>query len=349
VHPLALTFSHTNKETTVQRSHHLENVIRRGRAILVATIVVALLLSGCGATPTKVYRVGILSGLDYFANTADGFKAKMTELGYVEGQNIVYDMQKTNVDPAAEEQILKKFVDDKVDLIFVFPTEASLAAKKAAQQTNIPVLFANANIEGIALVNSVREPGGNITGVRYPGPDLAIKRFEILHELAPQAKRMLLAYQRGYPNVAPQLEVLRPVAQAANVTLIETPADNAAELEADLQARATSADMGLDAILCIPEPLSTKPDVRAVMSKFAVEHKLPFGGTVGSAFSMSTDNLGVGQQAATLADKILKGTAAGTIPVVSAENILQINNKVAQELGMTVPEGLLRQAAQVIR
>ena len=50
------------------------------------------------------------------ANTADGFKAKMTELGYIEGENIVYDHQKTNFDMAAYKRTLKKFVADKVDL-----------------------------------------------------------------------------------------------------------------------------------------------------------------------------------------------------------------------------------------
>src|SRR6185436_784516 len=150
-----------------------------------------------GADKPKVYHIGILSGLDFFATTTDGFKAEMTKLGYVEGQNIVYDIQKTNFDSSREQQILDKFVADKVDLIFVFPTEASLAAKKATQGTSIPVLFANAFIEGNDLVKSVREPGGNVTGVRFPGPDIAVKRLEILHELVPQAKRIWVPYQKG--------------------------------------------------------------------------------------------------------------------------------------------------------
>jgi putative tryptophan/tyrosine transport system substrate-binding protein len=338
----------------MHRSHHRYNIARKGWALFVGVIVIALLLSGCGSSPPKVYHVGILSGLDFFANTADGFKAKMTELGYIEGQNIVYDMQKTNFDPATEEQIVKKFVADKVDLIFAFPTDVALTAKKATQGTNIPVLFANANIEGIGLVNSVREPGGNVTGVRYPGPDLAIKRFEIMRQVAPQAKRLWVPYKRGLDIAPPQLDVLRPAAAAAGVTLVETPAADAAELDADLQARAKSGDIGMDGILMIAEPLVVTPDAFTVMAKFAAEHKLPMGGAlmvVGdyrSIFGVSTDNVAVGRQAAPLADKILKGTAAGTIPVVSAENFLQINDKAAQSIGLTVPEGLLRQAAQVV-
>jgi putative ABC transport system substrate-binding protein len=316
----------------------------------------SLLLSGCGgAQKPKVYRVGVLSGLDFVADITDGLKAKMTELGYIEGKNILYDVQKTNFDMAAYKSILKKFVADKVDVIFVFPTEASQEAKAATQGTNIPVVFAFALIEGMGLVNSVREPGGNITGVRYPGPDIAVKRFEIMHELAPQAKRMWIPYQKGYPIVTSQLEVLRPAAAAAGVTLIEAPANNAAELEADLQARAKSADIGLDAILFLAEPLAVTPDAFAVMGKFAYEHKLPIGGALmsaggyGAVFGVNVQNVAVGKQAAPLIDKILKGTPAGTIPVVSAENYFQINYKVAQDLGLEVPEGLLSQANEVIR
>jgi putative ABC transport system substrate-binding protein len=148
---------------------------------------------------------------------------------------------------------------------------------------------------------------------------------------------------------------LRTVAAAASVTLIETPAANAAELEADLQARATSADAGLDAILMIAEPLARTPDAFAIMGKFAAEHKVLPGGALMSAgghrsvFGVAADNVAVGRQAASLADKIFKGTPAGAIPVVSSENYLQIDYIAAQELGVTVPEDLLRQADEVIR
>jgi putative tryptophan/tyrosine transport system substrate-binding protein len=57
----------------------------------------------------------------------------------------------------------------------------------------------------------------------------------------------------------------------------------------------------------------------------------------------------VGELAAPLADKILKGAPAGTTPVVTPEQTLTINNKVAEQLGLTVPEGLLSMANEIIR
>jgi putative ABC transport system substrate-binding protein len=334
---------------------HLQKRNRDRWTMLIGVVVFALLLSGCGAEKPRVYRVGILSGLSFAVDAVDGFKAGMSELGYVEGQNIVYDLQSTEFDMAAYRSILQGFVDDEVDLIFVFPTEASQEAKAVTQGTDIPVVFSVANIEGTGLVDSLREPGGNITGVRYPGPDIALKRFEIMRELAPQATRMLVPYQRGYPIVESQLEVLHPAAEAVGVTLIEAPVDNAAELETVLQAQVASADLGLDAILIIPEPLGVTPDPFLVMARFAAEHRIPIGGALmevegyGSLFDVGIDHLKTGEQAAPLADKILKGTPAGTIPVVSSESYLKINYRLTQELGLAVPESLLAQAVEVIR
>jgi len=57
----------------------------------------------------------------------------------------------------------------------------------------------------------------------------------------------------------------------------------------------------------------------------------------------------MGILAATLADKILKGTPAGTIMVVSPKNNLRLNYKVIQELGLNVSKGLLSRAKEIIR
>jgi putative ABC transport system substrate-binding protein len=323
--------------------------------MLFATLLVAvILLSGCTQTG-KVYHVGILSGLDALSGIADSFKAKMAELGYIEGKNIVYDVQKTNFEPDKDQQILKKFVDDKVDLIFTFPTEPALTAKAAAQGTGVPVVFSFSTIEGNNLVDSVRQPGGNITGVREPGPDIFVKRLEILHELAPQARRVYITYNPNAPPVPPALDALRKAFPLMNITLMENPVANVEEIEADLQARNKSADIGMDAILMMGEPLSVSPPALEALTKFATEHKIPIGG-VGSytirgriifGYEIGIDDMG--KLAAVSADKILKGTPAGTIPVVTPEARLLINYKLAKELNLTVSEGLLSQASEIIR
>jgi len=321
--------------------------------ILVVIGVYFLLLS---QKEEKVHRVGILSGLVFAADAVDGFKTGMEKLGYTDGQNIIYDIQETDFDMAEYRRILNKFVADQVDLIFVFPTEASQEAKAATQGTDIPVVFSVANIEDTGLVESIPKPGGNITGVRYPGPDIAIQRFELMRELAPEAKHILIPYQRGYPIVASQLEALEPVAAAAGVTLTELPANNAAEVESGLEAFVTQdGNATIDAILIIPEPLGVTDAPFLAMARFAAEHKIPIGGALmevngyNSLFDIGINHFKTGEQAASLADKVLRGIPAGTIMVVSSETFLKFNYKLAQEMELTVSEGLLERAVEIIR
>jgi putative ABC transport system substrate-binding protein len=325
--------------------------------MLTGMVIIAMLLSGCGATEkAKVYKVGILVGLEFVAPIADGFKAGMTDLGYIEGKNIVYDIQVTNFDIPTYQSILKKFVDDKVDLIVVTPTEATIEAKAIAQGTDVPVVFSFAFTEGMGIIDSVREPGGNITGVRFPGVDITLKRYDMMRAIAPNAKRIWMPYQKGYPIVPPQVDALKPLAEADGITLIEFPANNAAEVQAELDKRAAATDdIGMDAILALVEPLMVDTGVFTTVAKFAYDHKLPFGGVYNPAgeyssiFGVNVDFVESGRLAAPLADKVLKGTKAGTIPAVSPQQFIQINYKVAQQLGFAVPEGLLKQANEIIR
>src|SRR5512147_108264 len=93
-------------------------------------LITTLLLNGC-ASPQKpkTYKVGILIGLSFAAPIADGFKEEMTKLGYVEGKNITYNVKIVDFDLPTYQSIIKNFIADKVDLIFVSPTEASQEAK----------------------------------------------------------------------------------------------------------------------------------------------------------------------------------------------------------------------------
>lgn len=326
------------------------NIIFNIRLIIIGVILICMVLSGCSSKPKK-YQVGILSGLEIFETTIDGFKGKMAESGYIEGKNIIYDVQKTGFDIAIYQGILKKFVNDKVDLIFVFPTEAALEAKTITNGTGIPVIFANAFTEDTSLVNNIKEPGGNITGVRWVGKDIALQRFEILQEMIPEVKRIIIMYQRYYPIVKSQLEALRPVAAKAGITLIEIPALDPQDLESQLKKM--SVNRGTDAILGIAEPLLGQ--AWNIIDNFAKKNKLPIGAGIiseeggNTIFNLTPQNIPQGNQAAFLTIKVFNGAQVGTLPVLSAENYFIINYKAVQKLGLRISDSLLNQANEIIR
>jgi putative ABC transport system substrate-binding protein len=314
-----------------------------------------LLLSACASETPKVYRVGIFVGADTLSALVSTFKAGMTELGYVEGKNIAYDVQRSNADSAEEKRIAGKFVSDKVDLVFAFPGQTARVVKAAAQGTNIPIVFANAVIEGTDLVDSVRSPGGNITGVRVSGPELTLKSFESLLELTPRIKRIMVIYNPNYPTTPFALEVLRPAALSSNVTLQEVHVIRVQDTQAVLQGLEKSGDATMNAIMLLQDTIPRSSEASGLILKFADTHRVPVAGGPatlvrnGAVLSATTDILDQGKLAASLADKIFKGTTAGTIPVMSPGPRLYINYTKAQELGLTVPEGLLKQATEIIR
>lgn len=323
--------------------------------LILGAMVVGLLVGACEEEKPKVYRVGVICGADFFLPVIDGFKAKMTSLGFAEGENIIYDVQAFNNNPDEERRAADKFVSEKVDLIFATPTQPSIKAHVAIKGTDIPLVFSYAGLEGTGLVDSVSKPGGNTTGLRFPGPEQICKRLELLLEFIPGAKRVWIGYDKNYPTAVSTLDALRTLALSSEVTLIEVPADTIKDIEADLAQRATAADTGIDAIILMPDTFNHSPAGWEAIRTFAAAHTIPIGGSFlysveqGALFGNANNLFKVGELTAPLASKVLHGMPAGSIPVVTPEPVLIINYSVAQKLGMAVPEGLLNMASQIIR
>lgn len=322
-------------------------------AALMMIVVSSLLLTGCGGAKSEVYRVGILAGADPFNATIDGFKAEMAELGYREGESISYDFQAAGGDQDRMNRIAEKFVTDEVDLILTTTTEAAKAAQTATAGTDIPIVFTIV-LDPLAdgLVNDLREPGGNITGVSRPLMGFMGRRVEYLHQVAPEVKRIWLLFQPDYLTTDVTLQTLHPVAQALGIELIETPIRTTDDLLAELNRCADTPDF--DAIMIMPDPVFQNAEMMEAIGSFANEHKLLLVGNTpgqveqGAFFIYSDYNFQTGQLAAPLAEKILKGAEPATIPVAFAEPRLFINTQLAQTLGLEADESLLTLASDLI-
>jgi putative tryptophan/tyrosine transport system substrate-binding protein len=327
------------------------------RFVLVAAAALAALAAcpgGC-AKAAKNYRIGVLVGTASMSGLYDGFKRKMAELGYAEGKNVAYDAESSNADRAEERRIAEKFIADKVDLVFVFPGQPVMAVKTAAKGTKIPIVFANAIVGGTDLVDSVRSPGGNITGVRVPSPELSLKSLESLLELKPTTRRVMILYDPGYPTDGPILESLRAAAAASGVALREVPVADPSKIAAVLAGLEKDGDADMDAVIFLPDTITRSTEASKEVLAFADRHRVPLiGGTPamaegGITLTAAADPVEPGELAAVLADKILEGAPAGSIPVVTTKTYLVVNYKKARELGLSPPEGLLKQAGKIIR
>ncbi len=136
----------------------------------------------------KRYRLGLLrftSAIDAATNLSDvGFREGTRASGYVEGRDYVIE---TRVADGKAERLLAPAQDRvraKVDLIWADATVVAAAARRAT--STIPIVMrAAADPIRVSLVDSLRRPGGNVTGLTFQSPDLVGKRLELLKEVVP--------------------------------------------------------------------------------------------------------------------------------------------------------------------
>lgn len=328
--------------------------IRIIRAAIIIVIAGVIALSVCSRSPRQ-YRIGILVGADTMDPIIDGFKSGMNNMGYAEGKNTVYNIQRSKNDPVLEKRISGKFVSDNVDLVFAFPGRSANTVKLAAKESGIPVVFANGIVEASDLIDSVRRPGGNITGVRNPGPEMILKCFDSLLELAPRPRRILFIYDKNYPTNPIILKQIHASAVNYGVIIQELPVTSVSDIKPALRGLEKKGNARMNAIHLLPDTIPRSSENSDIILKFADNHRVPIAGGPeemvkrGVVLSAAPDNFEMGALAASLADKILKGSPAGTIPVLSPELHVFINYKKAQKLGLKVPDGLLRRASGIIR
>ena len=95
----------------------------------------------------------------------------------------------------------RELVEGKVDVIVA---GASLAVRAAQRATRaIPIVMAGVGDPvGQGLVASLARPGGNITGIANQADELLSKLIQLLHEVAPQSRRVAILLNESNPQGA---------------------------------------------------------------------------------------------------------------------------------------------------
>ena len=300
----------------------------------------------------KVVRIGLLSYAASDSASAARWKAfrdGLRELGYVEGQNVIFESRWGDGQVGRLRGLAAELIDAKVDILATATSEAALAAKQAT--SSIPIVTATgADPVELGLVASLARPGGNVTGVFSMSNELAGKRLELLKQLIPRVSRV--AFLRDSDNRASALN-LREAESAARIlgltvqgVGVRGPKELDAAFVAMKRARADAVIVG--------ENTPFFADRRRI-ADLAVMHRLPTVAQAkeyaeaGGLVSYGPDYPDQFRRAATFVDKILKGAKPGDLPVEQPTKFeLVINLKTAKALGLTIPPSLLARADQVI-
>ena len=298
-------------------------------------------------------RIGVLMTLP--ENSQEGqawvaaFKDGLQKLGWSESRNIQIDARWGAVD-AESQRFAREVIGTQPDLILAQNTPTTLALLQ--QTRTIPIIFANvADPVGSGLVASLPQPGGNVTGFINIEGSMSGKWLELLKEIAPRVNRVAFLFN---PATAPYFEYylkpFRAAAQSFAVESIAAPVHDRAELESVITTQAQQPNSGL---IVMPDGfnINHRREITSMTARYRFPAVYPqrIYPEVGGLMSYGNDPLDNFRRAAIYADRILRGTKPGELPVqVPVKFELVINLKTAKGLGLDVPLRIQQLADEVI-
>jgi putative ABC transport system substrate-binding protein len=325
--------------------------MRRRDLLLLPTLAFFLVIgsAACAQGAEKVYRVGVLASGE--PRPIESFRARLRELGWIEGINIRFDYRSAEGDDNRQPALAAELVAVPVDLILTWGTPSALAASRATVAIPI-VMGAIGDPVAAGVVPNLARPGGNVTGFASQNLQLEEKRFEMLRELVPGMARIVMLGNTGNAYVDLAMEHIETLAEAAGLKFDGVKIEPVDGLEGGLDAVRRARP---DGVLVAATQAFYFPRIYRSIAAFMAANRLPAiygnrgfaeaGGLV--AYSTNLDDLF--RQAAGYVDKILRGASPGELPVQQAATFeLLINLTAAKTLGLTIPPMILARADEVI-
>jgi putative ABC transport system substrate-binding protein len=295
--------------------------------------------------------IGVLEGASEATMAAryDAFRAKLRELGYVEGVNIRFEYRYADGYVDRLPALATELVNLQPRVIVSAPVPANMAVSKAT--STIPIVMANgADPVAFGIVKSLSHPGGNITGVTNFAEDLASKQIDIIRELLPKLARIGTIVNVENPLHVPQWRETEDAAAKASLALTRVDYRSPDDLE---RAFAQFAQEKVEAVLVPPDVAFAA--LRERIAKLAEQARLPAiffnreSVAAGGLLGYGPDLVENYRRAAIFVDKILKGAKPGELPIERPNAIeLMINLRTARTLGLTIPPTLLARANVVV-
>ncbi len=299
----------------------------------------------------RVYRVGVVLQGGPYSGAVDGLRKGLAELGLEEGKQVVLHVREGRGDQKAVEQAAGNLEREKVDVSYSVGTSVTLAVKRATKTVPI-VFYAGSDPVAFGLAESFRRPGGRLTGT-YSGfsADLTAKRLQLLKEMVPTLRRIVMFYNPDNPVAERGMKVARDAAHRLRVELVEHRAASVEELRTGLRAlQAGKADAFLSAVdAMVVSQTALVIDImreKKLPAMFSQQESVVQGGL--ASYGVSYEALG--RLAARYVQRILLGANPGELPVEEVDRLyFVINLKTAKALGLTIPQPVLSRADEVIQ
>ncbi len=223
-------------------------------------------------------------------------------------------------------------------LIFVLGSRSlSVIAREIK---DIPIVF------GLVLNEQALPAGKNVAGVFLDFP--VATQLDWLHRLLPMAKNIGVIYNPA--ENAARIQAASKVAKGLGLGLQTYPIPSPRELPAALETLANSSDV----LWGLSDRMVANPETARNLLLFSFRNRIPYFGLsaawvqAGALFALERDYRDIGRQCGELAEKIIAGTAPGSLPMASPRKVLYVlNRRTAEQMKITFPAPLLRAAKKV--
>ena len=326
----------------------LKIMIKTLTHLLLMLIVAATLLSCSHNAQQENYTVGIINLNQNLEPVIAAFKKDMALRGYKPGVNITYIYNGALANRQQIDQEVLHMVDSDIDLLFTVTTPVTKKVKVMTKGIDLPVLFAPVfSPVSSGIVDSLARPGGNVTGIKTRGS--SAKALEWFVKAIPSIKRIFVPFHYTDKAAIQSLADLQEAAAVLHIELITAKLSNEQELNTIL----SDIPDDIDAVWLTHSYLIITNTEKIVAAATAL--KKPVGSSAagqykkGLTLSYGPSQEGIGQQAARMADKMLKGVSPAAMPVETADYFLGLNLQNARTLGIKIPDNTISQADFVIR
>ena len=233
------------------------------------------------------------------------------------------------------------------DMVLAIGTTAALAAKKELK--DIPIVFCMVlNPVSSGLMGKRMYPGGNITGASLDIP-LEVQ-YKYMKLLVTDLRTIGVIYCPEETGILMKADI--EVAKRMNISLIAKPIHSEREVPDALKAILGKIDL----LWSVADSTVFGPKSTRHILLRTLRTGTPFMGLshsfvkAGALFALSCDYADIGKQSAETAIRILNGESPGDIPVIVPRKVLlSINLRIAEHIGLRIPEHVIKSANVVIK
>ncbi len=273
---------------------------------------------------------------------------RLHELGWIENRTVAIEYRWTEGRNERYEEFGAEFARLKVDIILPLGSPATIAAKNAT--SIIPIVFPVASDPvGEGLVDSLAQPGGNITGLSNQQPDLAGKRLGILRDIIPGLSQLAVLNDANNRTASLSVAEVQLAAHKLGLEIVSMGIKRADDIVPAIESLKGRAQ----ALYVVGDPLIADNQIQintlALAARLPTMHGSRGYVDTGGLLSYGPDFSALFRHAGDYVDRILKGAKPADLPVEEPTKIeLVVNLKTAKALALTIPEPFLLLADEVI-